>query len=329
MFRTTTIALVILSAFAQSGIAQEWAKKMFTVTSHDFGSVARGAKSEFRFELQNKYVEDIHISRVRSSCGCTTPTITKDTLKTWEKSEIVAKYNTNSFLGKKSATLTVTIDRPFYAEVQLYVSGYIRSDVVFDPGIVAFGTVEASTAVQRTVNLSYAGRTDWEIVDIRSENADLQVELKETGRGRGRVNYQMVVFLSDSAKAGYLQDQLTIVTNDNRLKHIPLMVEGRVLSPLTVSPASLFLGVVGPGKKVTKTLIVRSKKPFKVLNVKCEDNCFEFKTSEDAKALHVIPVTFTAGQKPGKVAQSIVIETDLASGTEANCIATATVKSEN
>ena len=78
----------------------------------------------------------VHISGVRASCGCTTPSISKDTLKTWETGAIIAKFNTDSFLGKKSATLTVTIDKPFYAEVQLNVAGYIRSDIVFNPGAV-------------------------------------------------------------------------------------------------------------------------------------------------------------------------------------------------
>ena len=78
-----TICLVALAPVALE--AKEWAQKMFQATSHDFGHVARGAKAEFAFELQNSYEEDIHIADVRTSCGCTTPTITKPTLKSWEK----------------------------------------------------------------------------------------------------------------------------------------------------------------------------------------------------------------------------------------------------
>ena len=50
-------------------------------------------------------------------------------MKTYEKGAIVATFNTNSFHGQRGATLTVIIDKPFYAEVQLHVRGYIRSDV--------------------------------------------------------------------------------------------------------------------------------------------------------------------------------------------------------
>ena len=82
--------------------AQEWARKMFSTTSHEFGTVARSSKQEFAFEFSNLYKEDVHVASVRSSCGCTTPRVTQASLKTHEKSQIVAVYNTNSFLGART-----------------------------------------------------------------------------------------------------------------------------------------------------------------------------------------------------------------------------------
>ena len=44
--------------------AQDWARKMFDKTTHDFGVVARGAKAEYRFVIENIYEEDAHIKSV-------------------------------------------------------------------------------------------------------------------------------------------------------------------------------------------------------------------------------------------------------------------------
>ena len=52
-------------------MAKEWARAMFENRDHDFQTVARGTQAVYDFVLQNKYVEDIHIAEVRSSCGCT------------------------------------------------------------------------------------------------------------------------------------------------------------------------------------------------------------------------------------------------------------------
>ncbi len=302
--------------------AAEWAKKLFTEFNHDFGPVARAAKAEHVFEITNPFKEPIHIASVRASCGCSTPTIMKDTLNTWEKGGIHVRYNTRTFTGRKSATITVVIDRPYYAEVQLNIKGYIRSDVVIHPGSVNFGSVDQGSPTTQTVAVNYAGRPDWQIVDVQSANANFEVELDETRRGAGRVDYKLLVRAKGTMPPGYFNEQLVLVTNDLKATQVPLRVEGNVVSSLTVSPASLFMGVVKPGETVKKTLVVRGKSPFKIKKVSCEDGCFEFKPTSEAKEMHLVPVVFTAPE-PGKITQNIVIETDL--GKTAACTATATV----
>jgi hypothetical protein len=309
------VAALLLAFAATRAPAQEWARKMFDGTSHSFGTVARGAKVEHPFKFKNIYKEDIHVASVRSSCGCTTPVITKQTLKTYEESQVVAQFNTRSFLGEKSATITVVIDRPYYAEVQLHVSGYIRSDVVVEPGMIDLGSVDQGTAAERRVQVTYAGRDTWQIRDVLSANEHLEAELHETARGNGQVSYSLLVRLKADAPVGYLKDQVTLVTNDSRASQIPIDVEGRVLSELTVSPSSLFMGVMQPGQKRTKQLVIKGKKPFKITAIDCDDEGFSFDLPETAKQSHLVTVTYVAGDEPGKVSQKIRIETDLEGNT--------------
>lgn len=326
MNRYVAVALAFIFIGASPAAAQEWAKKMFQSTKHDFGTVARGSKQEYKFRFTNIYKEDIHVASARSTCGCTTPKVGKDLLKTWEKGEITAVLNTKSFLGARGATITVVIDKPYYAEVQLTVKAYIRSDVVFTPGVVKFGTVDAAEGAETTINVAYAGRDNWEIVDVRSANEFFEVELDENHRSNGRVNYKMTVRLKPGAPEGYIQDQLAIVTDDSKSKNVLLPVEGRVVSPLTVSPASLFLGVLKPGEKAKKRLVVRGNKPFRILSVKCDDVSFEFEEPTDgSKTLHFVPIEYTASEGTGKVTRKIEIETDLGNHLCAECTATATI----
>ena len=114
---------------------------MFDHTSHDLGVVARGAKVEHRFTIENNNEEDIRIESVKSSCGCTTAKLTKQVLKSWEKAEIVVTLDTRGEPGRKDATITVVFAPPFTAEVQLHVHAFIRGDVVVQPGAAEFGLV--------------------------------------------------------------------------------------------------------------------------------------------------------------------------------------------
>jgi hypothetical protein len=312
MYRKTGL-LLMLALFAASPLfAQDWAKKMFKDSDHDFGTCARNARAEYEFVFENLYMEDVHVAGVRTSCGCTTPSVINPTIKTYEKGAILAHFNTDRFSGQRQATLTVTIDKPFYAEVQLHIKGYIRSDVDIKPGSVQLGEVEQGTPIDQKVSVNFGSSSQWRIDAIKSQNPYLKAQAVETGRGNGQTNYDLKVHLDPKAPVGYINDYLMLVINDDRGTQIPLLVEGRVEAGITVSPAALFMGVVQPGQKVTKQLIVKSKKPFKILNINCDEKSFEFDTSAEQapKTLHLIPVTFVAGADMGKVVKTIKIETD-------------------
>jgi len=300
---------------------------MFQATSHDFGHVARGAKAEFAFELQNSYEEDIHIADVRTSCGCTTPTITKPTLKSWEKGSIVATLNTKSFVGQRNSTLTVVIDKPFYAEVQLTIAGNIHSDVDFQPGVAALGDVELGTQSEQAVTVTYRGSSNWQIADVRSANSHLEVELSDAIHQPGVVSYKMTVRLKPDTPAGIFQDQLTLVTNDQRMPTVVLPVEARVTPPLSVSPSPLMLGTLAPGQSVTKQLVITGKQPFRVLSFLADADGLQFKTAPDVtKKVHLVPVTVVAPQQPGEFHHTVSIETDLANASRTTCVVRGTVR---
>ncbi len=320
------LSLILLVAWVTSLSGQEWARKMFEKTSYDFGNVARGSQAEFAFQLTNSYVEDVHIASVESNCGCTSSKPSTPTLKTWDQGQILCRLNTRHYTGQKDVTVTVQIDQPYPAEVQLRLKANIRSDVMFQPGLVKFGAVDFGNVAEQTITVDYTGQKDWRIVDVRSANEHFQVELDELLRGRDRVRYQLLVRLTDDAPVGYINDQLSLVTADERQNAITLPVQGRVVSPLTVSPPSLLLGVLEQGEEVTKQLVVRAKKPFRIVRLECKDTCFDLPQVTGSKKLHIVPVKFIADRTPGKVVGRISIETD--NGVTASCIATATIKNK-
>jgi len=312
-YRVTRIVVCTLLFLlpASMASAQEWARKMFEATTHDFGAVARGAKTEFHFKFSNLYNEDVHVAGVRSSCGCTSPQVTKDSLKTYDDSSIVAVFNTHAFQGQKNATVTVTFDKPYYAEVQLQVSGYIRTDIVVTPGSVDWGQVDAGAGATKRLTLSYAGRSDWKVTGHRSSNPLVAAEIREQSRRNGQITYEIDVAMKSDAPVGYLREQIVLLTNDARSPEVPIEVQGRIVSDLTISPASLFLGAVEPGQKVTKQLVIQGRKPFKIVSITADAEGFEFKPADMAKPVQLVPVTYTAGNLAGKQTFTIKIETDL------------------
>jgi hypothetical protein len=329
--RVFAAAAIVIAASASSCFAEAWATKLFSETKHDFGTVARGSDTSFKFAAKNIYKQDIELVGVRSSCGCTTPTIDKKTLKTGEIGYVTATFNTRTFTGIHGATLTVDIrwndnGNWLTGEAQLRVDGNIRGDIVFTPGAVKFDSIDQGTKSEQKVEVTYAGRSNWKIVDVRGASDGIEVELTQTQRYSGRVAYDVLVRLKDTAAAGYFNDQLVLVTNDEDNPRIPIYVGGRIVPQISVSPESLLLGDVAQGQQISKKIIVHGKKPFKIVSVQCNDaDCFQFKTDDESKDRHIVDITFNAKKNAGSVKELIRISTDLGTKLEANLTAYATV----
>ena len=306
--------VALVACVAADAPAQEWAKKMFPVTSHNFGTVAKGSKTEYRFSFKNIYKEDLHVVGVRTSCGCTSPEVTKRDLKTHESAEVVAKFNTGTFVGQHGATLTVTFDKPFYAEVQLRVAGNIRGDVTFDPPFVDLGNVDLGQGAERIVKVTRNGTAPWEIKDVRSANAHFEVLLSKPVQSGSQTSYDLRLRLKPDAPAGYVNGELILVTNDPRATQIPMDVEGRVVAEVTVSPQLLSMGSVQVGGTVTKNVVVRANREFCVTGIDGGDDCLSCEPKTTPAKVHILPVTFKAGEAAGKIERQLTITTDLGEG---------------
>jgi hypothetical protein len=135
----------------------------------------------------------------------------------------------------------------------------------------------------------------------------------ELDRSVSQVTYQIAVHLDRSVPASDLAGNLKVVTNDPQSPEIQVPVEGTIRDRISASPASLFLGVVEPGQKTTKQIVVRGTEPFRVTDITCEGTGFKV-TAPDAttdNSLYMVPVTFVASKESGRVEATIHIETSL------------------
>jgi hypothetical protein len=79
----------------------------FESTSHDFGTVPEGPAAVFEYVFTNTGREPLIISDVVKSCGCTTPSWTKEPILPGKTGKIVASFDTNGRVGNFNKTLTV------------------------------------------------------------------------------------------------------------------------------------------------------------------------------------------------------------------------------
>ena len=311
------LVIYVLQLLATSAVfAQPWAEAMFQERRHNFNRVALGSEAVYRFQFKNPYSDDIHIASVRSSCACTTPDWPKTAIKFGETAEIVAKLNTGGqFTGDRKATLTVVIDRPSPAQVQLQVTGYIRPDVVISPGMAEFGAISEGTSAQKVLTLQYAGRTNWKLTHVECSNPHINVKADHVERNDGRIEYKIFVTIEDTMPSGYVHDMVRFTTNDTNPNASVVMfpVHGFVTAPLVAKPSPLVVGFIQPGETIKKNIVLHSDVPFRITKVTSKDRRFQFAISDDKNnSIHVLPIAFTADSSLGSLSEPIIIHTTLA-----------------
>ncbi len=310
--RTLVATAIVIAAWASTVSASQFSS-LFKTTNHDFGTVARAAKTEYRFTFENPYNQTIQVRSVRTSCGCTTPIVETESVPPGGRGSILAKFNTGTHTGSRAATLTVTIDKPTFGEIQLHVKGYIRSDVVFQPGEATFGNIMQGASKTIEVGLDYAGKPAWQINQVTTSDSFVSVVPTEVSRQNGRIRYSLAVSISADAPVGPLESELVIHTNDRNLTTVPLRLVANIASEISVSPQTLSLGEIIQGEPIKQLVVLKGQQPFLIKSVDSGEFDIEAPLSEESKSLHALPMIIKpkASELGKEIKGKITFSTDL------------------
>jgi hypothetical protein len=314
--RRTSLVFAALSMIlaARPVSAQNWYDSIFPERSKDLGTVARGSKIRHSFKLVNNTSHDVHIASYTTKCGCTEVKIGARDIPPGTQTTIEALIDTTKFQGPKASGLTLIMDRPYPANVDLNLTCFIRGDVLLNPGVVDFQVTPRGSKPSVVLSLNYVGGVDnWAITKVHTISSHVTATVREVGRSTGSVQYQVTAALSPTAPSGHLKDEITLITTDPSSPSIPISVSANVQAAVSVSPAILTLGKVKAGQTVTKEVIVRSSQPFKIasLHAKKPDLNGVEATPSAAGAFHKVTLTFKAPNELGPYNTVLEVTPDL------------------
>jgi hypothetical protein len=320
--RNALLVLVALLTGAAASPAQapSWADKMFKDgTSHDFGSVPRGAELFHRFAMTNIYAVPLQILDVRTSCGCSTATASTKLLQPHEVGSIDVHMDGRKFTGPKSIRVYVTVGPEFTSTAELHVSANSRADVVFNPGQLTFGVVAHGDTPSQTIDVEYAGALDWRVTNVVTNGAPFDVTLEELYRqpGKpgqpGKVGYRAKFTLQAKAPVGALKQEVFLQTNDPASQLVPVLVEATVQAMLSVSPDPVPFPDMRVGEDMTRKVMVRGGRPFRIVAVDGAGAGLSVagKLPTEPPAVQHTLMLRCHPDKPGDIKRVLQIKTDL------------------
>ena len=340
IFSTLCMALTAVAMMAQNPVIT------FEKTEHDFGKIneADGRVSVI-FEFKNEGMAPLVLSNVRASCGCTTPTWTREPVEPGQTGSITVTYNPNGRPGRFQKTVTITSNATEPTR-KVYIKGEVipKSAKPVNKYTIAVGDLSMKSKVldlgtitkgeQKNGELEYANLTQADHhVELATNATDAflihqvtlaDVKATEVGKFMFAIDsndpklygpveaYAYVVV--DGKKAINETYQLTIKANivEDFSKMTP---EDKLQAPIIEVPAELNAGKIAAGKVLKAHMDLKNigVNPLEVRRAYAADKILKVKAPKAIKSgkKGTISVDInTKGLEPGAYSREVVVITN-------------------
>jgi Protein of unknown function (DUF1573) len=234
----------------------------------DFGTIPRGDKLDWTFQVKNTGNADLEIIAARPSCGCTVADFDK-VIKPGQTGKVTAHVDTTNFAGPIAKAITLDTNDPSTPSTQLTIHAVVKPYVEAHPaGFVRFNMLQGDTDVQ-TVTLYSEETEPFEILKVETPEPWIKVDYKKiedptqvvqtvgrAGQNQYRVN---ITAGGNDAKIGPLAEKVHIVTNSKHSPDYWISVSGVIRPTFRVEPSGVNFGEIAPtDTAATRSVVLRS-----------------------------------------------------------------------
>ncbi len=333
-FFAMTLA-VALAATAPFAIAQEKTAAKASETAKvprltlveplkDFGTVPKGEKIDWTFEIKNTGTADLEILAAKPTCGCTVADFDK-IIKPGQTGKLTAHVDTISFAGPISKAVTIESNDPNTPTAQVTISAIVKPYVeAYPAGFVRYNMLQGGVEKQ-SVTIYSEEDAPLEIISVNAGQDWIKAEpvklsaadaVPQIGR-KGQNQYRLDITVGGpDARIGPLAEKIHIKTNSKHQPDYYVNVSGVVRPPYRVDPTGVNFGEVAPSDSAaTRTISIRSndlKTPGAFTVTKVESGVAgvtaEFKPS-DRPGEFAVTLQVAKDAKPGVLDGNVTIYT--------------------
>jgi hypothetical protein len=304
------------------GVDNENGPLSFDVLNHDFGIIPDTNEVTHVFKFTNNSDKTLRIT-ARGSCGCTVPTLAKDSYAPGEAGEITAKFNPKRRNGHQTKQITVMFDDPEMKNMQLEITADVQALVLVDP---PKGDLrELRTETGGTTTFTVTGRKEgFQLTAVQSKSSDVLTSISEPRQvekdGVTMTAYDVTVTVPPGAAVGNISEQLQLVTNDERADAPPYIFSAQVVGDLRAQPEHVYVRTFTPDTAFTTTARIDSRDghDFHIVGIDVEGrNADQLNVVTDFEALpegqhgYTLTLSGITPSNAGSYEGEVLIRTDL------------------
>ena len=239
-----SIVTILFIAIHFLGFGQ--GKFEFMQESYDFGLVNEGDQATFTFKFKNIGNQPILLSSVRASCGCTTPSWSKDPVLPGKTGEITASFNSAGRPGVFHKSITISSNALENTKV-LNIKGvveknetsiYTAEEIAKSPkmqlnkNVFDLGTVLTRKKIVSSSTIENTGKTPLQIKSISSACRCISIDFDRSQTTIDPGKKGTLYFIYTSYQTGLKNEVGHIKSNDITDSQKKLSIKATVVNTL-------------------------------------------------------------------------------------------------
>jgi hypothetical protein len=267
LFVITLIALSLMATFAFADEPVKGPRLTLVDPLKDFGTVAKGEKLEWAFQVKNTGTADLEIIAAKPTCGCTVADFDK-IIKPGQTGKVSAHVDTTAFAGPINKGITLETNDPTAPTAQVTITAVVKPFVeAYPAGFLRYNMLQGD--VEKQAVTIYSDETEpFQVVKVESPQEWIKAEVKKNegldvvqniGR-EGQSQYKLEVTVGGAdAHIGPIAEKIHVLTNSKHQPDYWVSVTGVVRPSIRIEPTALNFGEVAPNDNAaTRTIMLRS-----------------------------------------------------------------------
>ena len=233
----------------------------------DFGTVAKGSKIDWSFEVRNTGTSDLEIISAKPTCGCTVADFDK-VIKPGATGKLSAHVDTTNFSGPIAKSVTLETNDASTPTAQVTITAIVKPFVdAYPAGFVRYNMLQGDVEKQSVLLYSeddapfeivkVESPQDWIKVDVKkAEGADIMPKIGRAGQNQYKLD---ITLGGPDARIGPLAEKIKVLTNSKNQPEYSISIAGVVRPTFRVEPTGINFGEIAPtDTAATRTIMLRS-----------------------------------------------------------------------
>jgi len=245
----------------------------------DFGKIKEDERPVHIFTIKNTGREELIISRVRASCGCTATMLSSNNIKPGQKAELQVTFNPTGYNGIVKKDITIESNDPQRPKAKVTIIAEVEpipspqaffSDSQWDLGLISQGDLP-------TFNFTIENKGELDLIINKvdaSEYIQYDTEIPFTILP-GEKQEITFTYNSSQYELGEVRESVRIYCNDPRRKALSLRIDGYIKEKhaptVSISPvgASFNLTTNTEGETIGRFVLANSgEEGIKITSIK-------------------------------------------------------------